>query len=229
MAVQRRSGKEAQPENRVLDLTGCYISVVVPASHSSSWRVRRSHLLAALVLLFSTLSGCGYQLLGQRSEQATTVCLVTLQNDSDLPGLEVIVTRALRKEFSRAGDPRLVADPAAADVVISGRVRPLETRSNSFDSIALAVEYTVRMFLELDVAVADGERILIDPLALEESEFYLASADVEAGRKNRVEALRRIADVLAGRIHDGLRLELADRSAAEPPPTAPLEGAGEAS
>ena len=34
--------------------------------------------------------------------------------------------------------------------------------------------------------------------------FYLASADAEALRKNREEALRRLATVLAGRVYDAL-------------------------
>ncbi len=40
--------------------------------------------------------------------------------------------------------------------------------------------------------------------ALQEAEYYLASADVEAMRKNRDEAIRRVAGVLAQRVHDTL-------------------------
>ena len=37
---------------------------------------------------------------------------------------------------------------------------------------------------------------------MKETERYLASADIEATRKNRDEALRKVAVVLAVRIHD---------------------------
>ena len=48
--------------------------------------------------------------------------------------------------------------------------------------------------------------------ALTGTELYLASADLEAGRKNRREALRRVADVLAARVHDALGLHFAAQS-----------------
>ena len=40
-----------------------------------------------------------------------------------------------------------------------------------------------------------------------ETEIYLASSDVEAGRKNREEALRRISQILAGRIVEAIYLD----------------------
>jgi hypothetical protein len=60
------------------------------------------------------------------------------------------------------------------------------------------------MELGLSVARRDGTLVAIDPNALTESERYLASSDVEVTRTNRQEALRRLAGVLAGRVHDAL-------------------------
>ena len=70
------------------------------------------------------------------------------------------------------------------------------------------------MTLALDVQDASGTTIPVDPTALKEAELYLASADAEAARKNREEALRRVADVLAGRIHDAIGLQLSSMRAA---------------
>ena len=44
----------------------------------------------------------------------------------------------------------------------------------------------------------------IDPRTTRETERYLASADVEALQKNRQEALRQAAALLAGRVYDAL-------------------------
>ena len=174
-------------------------------------RYRVARLVVALGLALALLAcGCGYQLLRHADGAAATVAIVTLGNDSTEPGVELLVTRELRREFLRRGAPRLVSNPARADIVIRGRVQPLQTANHSFDTVALAVEFKVRMALSLDVVDADGKAVEIDRAALSESELYLASADVEAGRKNRKEALRRIADVLAGRIHDALDLTLAE-------------------
>ena len=137
-----------------------------------------------------------------------TIAVVTLTNDSVEPGVEFTLTRALRQAFLRRAAPRLVSDPSKADLVIRGRVLPLDIRAGSFDTVALALEYRVEVTLALDVQDASGRQIRIDPTALKEAELYLASANAEAARKNREEALRRIADVLAGRIHDAIGLQL---------------------
>lgn len=173
---------------------------------------RRRLLLALLVLVFVSVSStlaCGYRLLQGRDAQGLTVSVQTLENDSVEPGVEVTVTRALRQVFLRQAAPRLVSQESSADVVIRGRVLPIKTRAESFDTVAMAIEYRVEMTLALEVRDAAGRSVPIDPNALQQAELYLASADVEAARKNREEALRRIADVLAGRIRDAIGLQLA--------------------
>ena len=162
-----------------------------------------------VVLSISSTSGCGYRLLRASDAQGVTLSVRTLENDSVEPGVEVTVTRALRRVFLRSSAPRLVSHDSPADVVIRGRVLPLETRAESFDTVAMAIEYRVQMTLDLEVRDAGGRPIQIDPKALQQTELYLASADVEASRKNREEALQRIADVLAGRIRDAIGLQLA--------------------
>jgi hypothetical protein len=88
--------------------------------------------------------------------------------------------------------------------VLSGRVNPIDTNARSFDSIVLALEYEVRVSLDLSVAKRDGSEYTLPPQTVRASERYTASADVEALRKNREEALRRIATLLASRVHDTL-------------------------
>jgi hypothetical protein len=60
------------------------------------------------------------------------------------------------------------------------------------------------MELALTLARRDGTPVAIDANALAESERYLASSDLEVTRTNRQEALRRLAGILAGRVHDAL-------------------------
>ncbi len=177
-------------------------------------------LALAVVGCALVAQGCGYRLLRPSDAGDLRISVVTLANDSVEPGVELTVTRALREEFLRRPAPRLVADPAAADWVIRGRVLPLTTQPESFDTVALALEYRVELSLALDVTDGAGRALRIDSAALKESELYLASADAEAARKNRLEALRRIADVLAGRIHDAIGLQLAEREAEGAQPAA---------
>ena len=71
----------------------------------------------------------------------------------------------------------------------------------------LALEYEIRIAVEIQVRRRNGTDLAIDARSLTETEIYLASSDVEAGRKNREEALRRIFQVLAGRVIDSIYLE----------------------
>jgi uncharacterized protein YaiI (UPF0178 family) len=170
--------------------------------------VPRRAPLAALVVACSALlaSGCGYSLVRYRGSlgDVRRVAITSLVNDSYDPGLDLVVTDALVREFARRGALVVVDDPDQADLVIGGRVLPLHTSGRSFTSVLLALEYQVTLSLDLQVKRRDGSLVKIDPTAESESELFLASADLEATRKNRDEALRRVSALLAGRVHDAL-------------------------
>lgn len=167
---------------------------------------RRAASLAAACLLLGGASGCGYQLVryGGSLGDVRTVAVRTPTNESFEPGIEFVVADALRREFLRRGAARLTDDPAQADLVLTGRVLPIRTAGRSFSSVVLALEYEVTLRLDLTARRRDGSELGIDGSALRETERYLASADVEATRKNRQEALHRLSAVLAGRVHDSL-------------------------
>ena len=172
-------------------------------------RAVRGPLRASAVLLTATallLSACGYKLVRYRGAvgDVRRVAIQTLENDSYEPGLDLVVTDALVREFLRRGALDVVEDPALADLVIEGRVLPVQTAGRSFSSVLLSLEYQVTLRVALAVKRRDGTEVPVDPTALTESELYLASADVEAARKNRDEALHRVSTVLAGRVHDAL-------------------------
>jgi hypothetical protein len=166
--------------------------------------VRNWLALAGIVL---AASACGYRFV--RHEAAASgadrrVAIHALRNDSFEPGLDSVMNDALRREFLRRGALRVVDDPGSADLVIGGAILPVMWSSRSFSSVNFAIEYEVTLRLRLEVARADGEKIPLDATALAESELYLASPDIEVARKNREEALRRVAAALAGRVHDVL-------------------------
>ena len=161
-------------------------------------------LAAAFLWLACSLAGCGSQLVDYARPDGVTrrVALPPLRNDSYEPGVELLVADALRREFLRRGAFQLTDDPAKADVVVSGKVLPLQTQSTSFSSVVMALEYQVSVTLDLVAKRADGSEVALDRRSLRETERYLASADVNALRRNREEALRRIASLLAVRVHD---------------------------
>jgi hypothetical protein len=161
---------------------------------------------AILLLLLAAASGCGYSVVGYGAgfDGIRTVAIQTPANDSFVPGVEYVVADALRREFLRRGAVRIVDDPAAADLVLGGAVSRVESAGRSFSSVVFSLEYELVLVVDIEARRADGEDLAIGPRSLRESEYYLASADQEATRKNRDEALRRVAAVLAQRVHDSL-------------------------
>jgi hypothetical protein len=135
---------------------------------------------------------------------ARTLAIAALGNESYEPGVEAVVLDALRREALQRDGLRLVDDPEAADIVISGNVRQLNVSPRSFTSVVLAAEYEVVMRLGLRAHRRDDTEIPIDSRALSERDRFLASADLEATRKNRREAIHRLADLPAARVYDSL-------------------------
>ncbi len=164
---------------------------------------RRALLLFALAAF---ASACGYQVVHYADAlgDVRSVAIQGLDNETLEPGVESVVSDALAREFLRRGALRLVDDPARADLVISGSVARLGAARKSFSSISLSLEYELTLVLDLHVTRRDGTRVPIDGAALSESERYVASADVEVERTHREEAVRRLAGLLAGRVHDAL-------------------------
>jgi hypothetical protein len=159
-------------------------------------------LLAAIVLI---TAGCGYTWVGAESGSGLgRVVVETPENVSRDAGLELVVADALRREVLRRAGARLVEDPERADWVVSGRVLPLREVPGSLSPVVLTLEYELTLELALRARGPDGRERESDARALRETERYLSSADAEAQRKNRDEALRRVSRLLAARFLDWL-------------------------
>jgi len=170
-----------------------------------------------LLLVVSTVTACGYRSTlgggaaggrvdGKERAGPSRITVVALRSDSPEPWLDRIVTDALRREVGGRARLRLTDDIENAELEVRGRIRPLETVSRSFSSFVAALEYSLTLALDLEVHLASGDVIKLDPTMLSETESYLASPDVEVTRTNRLEALRRLSDQIASRVADTIEL-----------------------
>ncbi len=163
--------------------------------------------LIGLCLSVLLLAGCGYKLVraptGAAAADRIAVAVPPLTNDSFDAGIGPMVTDALRREILRRGRLQLV-DPGKADVVVAGRIRPIETFPTSVSSVGAALEHQIELEVDLRAERLDGTEVALANNFYREWELYLESADLEAARKNRVEALRRVAAVIAVQFHDVL-------------------------
>lgn len=184
--------------------------------------MRAGALLSILLISTILLSGCGYRSMmpGAASGQAGNrpaprLAVKAIRNDSPEPWLDRILGDALRRELDGRGTVRLVDDPAAADLIVRGRIRPLVVQSQSFSSFVAALEFSLTLQLDLEIVRASGDVIRLDPTMLSETDIYLASADIEVTRTHRLEVLRRLSDVLASRVADSVELMERPMTAAE--------------
>jgi hypothetical protein len=165
----------------------------------------------------STEEGASHQGDARRTKR---VAVLALRNDSPEPWLDRILADAMRREIGERGGFDFVNDPRFADIVLRGRIRPLGESSMSFSRFVAAVEYGLTLQLDLEVLLAGGDIIRLDSRMLAESDVYLASADIEVTRSNKLEVLRRLSDLLASRVADSI--EMID----EPLPSSDAEGGG---
>ena len=148
---------------------------------------------------------CGYTWPGQTAgAQLGRLAIETPENRTSHGGLGRVVADALRREALRRPGCELVEQAGGADWVLSGRVLRVEGEAASLSPVVLSLELELTLVLELRAAAPDGREITGERRRLRASERYLASADPEALRKNRDEALRRAAHALAARFLDRL-------------------------
>ena len=140
-------------------------------------RFDRAQTVAAVVLIIQLLvaSGCGYRNMLSAATPAESeaegpgrvrVAVIALRNDSPEPWLDRILTDAMRREIDARGDFGFVNDPHRADLVIRGRIRPLEVVSKSFSRFVAALEYSLTLRLDLEVVRAKGDIVRLDPSML---------------------------------------------------------------
>lgn len=164
---------------------------------------RRVLVLALAPLL---LAGCGYKVVRYEGAlgDVRRIAIQGFANDTFEPLADEVVSASIMREFLRRGALDVVEDPERADLILVGRVTDALIARRSFSSVSFALEYEIRLGLEVQVTRPDGTIVYIDARSLSESELYLSSADLEVSRTYREEAMRQVADTLAGRLHDSL-------------------------
>lgn len=124
------------------------------------WRVV-SLLQAAMLSML--LSACGYQWVGQSSllpKDAKTVYVEPFINRSRDVGMEKELTSALRGEFYRRGQLRVVDLSEQADIVLSGVVRSIDTSVASVNRRDEVLQYESVLILDATLRRREPNEIL---------------------------------------------------------------------
>ncbi len=152
---------------------------------------------------------CGYRPLEPTAglpSNVERIQLEPLENRSNVPGLEQMISDALAEEFSRRGQiqPVYSDEPGGDALRLGGVIRDAEIRPSALSPVGLALELEISLTVELDLVRAGDGSLVWDDYAVVLTERFLGSQDPGVHDSNRIEALRRMSVELAGRVADAL-------------------------
>lgn len=178
------------------------------------------------MLTLSLASGCGYQFVGESSllpKDARTIYVEPFINRSRDVGIEKELTTAIRAEFYRRGEIRVVDTPEQADVILSGVIRSLETPVATVNREDEVLQYEAVMILDAMVRRREPDQILWRGQAIRLNQVYAGSrasvvttsSEFRTGTLN-VTDVRRMTDIqLTEAERRAIRSQLMDQFATE--------------
>lgn len=164
-----------------------------------------SHCLLIGLLTLITILGCGYHFkCGShlKSLNINNIYIELFRNNTEVPGLEHTLTNALVYEFNTDKETSVTGKEQAQGVltgeIISYEVYTVAYRRGDYTAAGRIV---LRVRAELR---RKGNVVWKNELT--DQEEYIVSNDLIQTEKHRDEALRRIIQRMAERIHDGISL-----------------------
>lgn len=184
---------------------------------------RRMVTIASLVLCFAA-GGCGYQFGGGGGllpGDAQTIFVEPFINRTREVGVDNELTTAFRSEFYRKGRLRVVDQPEQADVILSGVVRSMDSRTSSINRYDEVLQMETSMVLDVNLRRREPNEILWRGPGIRLSQVYAGSraAVVTTSSEFRTGTLdtsdvRRMTDIqLTEAQHSGTRERLMARFA----------------
>jgi len=167
-------------------------------------------ILIALVLLLSSVTGCGYRLesgTARFKDPSVRMDVSPFANRSTTPDAGAVVAVRLREELRRSGF-RGSFGSVNANFLIEGKVR--EVRSDIFSHGADRFSLENRLTLVVDIRVVEVVRggVLWKESGLSETSSFFSGTDAQYTEANRRAAFEEVARRMAVRLSQILRVLL---------------------
>ena len=167
-------------------------------------------ILIALVLLLSSVTGCGYRLesgTARFKDPSVRMDVSPFANRSTTPDAGAVIAARLREELRRSGF-RGSFGSVGANYLIEGKVR--EVRSDIFSHGADRFSLENRLTLVVDIRVVEVVRggVLWKESGLSETASFFSGADAQYTEANRRAAFEEAARRMAARLSQILRVLL---------------------
>jgi hypothetical protein len=119
--------------------------------------------LSMAAAILATLNACGYQFVGESSllpKDAKTMYVEPFVNRSRDVGVEKELTTALRGEFYRRGQLKVVDSSEQADVILSGVIRSLDSNVATVNRKDEVLQYESVLILDVTLRRREPNEIL---------------------------------------------------------------------
>ena len=164
----------------------------------------RSRAWLSIVAL-SLACGCGYQFVGESSllpKDARTIYVEPFINRTRDVGIEKELTTAMRGEFYRRGELRVVDSPEQADIILAGTIRSLDSTVATVNREDEVLQYEAVMILDVTVRRREPDEILWRGQGVRLNQVYggsraavvTTSSEFRTGTLN-VSDVRRMTDI----------------------------------
>jgi len=174
-----------------------------PAEEAGSFVVTPG-LLCVWVAFLLLSAGCGYHVAGRGSRlpaSLKTIAVPALENRTSRYRIEQRLTEALVHELLSRTSYHIVADPAAADAVLRGRVMGLESSPLVFDTATgRATTFVVTVHLAVRLEERETKKLLYRNDNFVFREQYEVSTDIPSFFDELDPALDRLARDFAARL-----------------------------
>lgn len=158
---------------------------------------------AAVVIMAAAamLAACGYRFQGPAKlpGEARTLYVETFQNRTNQDGLETLVTNAIVAEFTKRSDALVASDPAAADLLMRGVIRSMDSQTISSRRKDAAGERRVTIRLDAQLVDPDG-RVVWEAKGLTDNDAYPVTDDKFENEQRERRTARMAATRIAERI-----------------------------
>ncbi len=124
---------------------------------------RRYWVLSLAAIMLPVLGSCGYQFVGESSlllKDARTIYVEPFVNRSRDIGTEKELTTALRGEFYRRGQLKVVDNSEQADLILSGVVRSLDSTVATVNRENEVLQYESALTLDVTLRRREPNEIL---------------------------------------------------------------------
>jgi len=155
-------------------------------------------LVVASFACLACLASCGYRFAGSEGPPRgiEKLYIQNIENKTTEPGIDILITDALKNEFIQKYRGTLTSREQA-HAVLSGTLIGIRTETVVRRGTLTSLERRVYMTIDLALKSVDSERLWYAKGITSNDTYTVISGDKEASEQNKRDALRELSEIIA--------------------------------